>query len=343
MATYVIGDLQGCFETFQALLKQIGWTQQDRLWLVGDLVNRGPQSLDILEWILDRPSQVQTVLGNHDLHLLACLHGVSPTRKDTFQDCLSHPRAMEFKEWLRHQPLLFEEQGQAMVHAGVCPTWSWKEVQKRARRAEQALQSQVGLDEFVTIHRKIHRVKKKKKKNQTHSLTSEPSSLPQKISDPYLSPNPHPVAEQAVQLSSENSSLQTLSSSSSLSTSVPPWIDDLGWFTRVRTVRYLEDQRQVERDENFKGALSEIIPPNVPWFTLFEEIRKQRAFSYPNVIYFGHWAALGMYRSGHTFSLDTGCIWGRYLSAVRLEDGALFQHPTLEKAWTPKNQRSSRV
>ena len=302
MATYVIGDLQGCFDTFQALLKQINWTRDDRLWLVGDLVNRGPQSLEVLEWILGHSAQVQTVLGNHDLHLLACLHGLPPTHKDTFQDCLTHPRASEFKEWIRHQPLLFEEQGRAMVHAGFCPTWSWKDVQKRARSAERALQSDSGLDEFIEAHSKTHRAKKKK---QVHT---PPPPLP--------------------------------SSSPSPSSS---WIDDLGWFTRVRTVRYLEDQKSLHRDERFKGALSEIKPPNLPWFTLFEDVRKQRAFSYPNVIYFGHWAALGMYRSGHTFSLDTGCIWGRYLSAVRLEDGALFQHPTLEKAWTPKNQRSSHV
>lgn len=307
MATYVIGDLQGCFLTFQALLKQIKWTHDDRLWLVGDLVNRGPHSVQVLEWVMEHQNQVKVVLGNHDLHLLACLNGATPSSKDTFQECLTHSRADSFKEWLRFQPLMYEEANRAMLHAGFCPAWSWKDVQKRAQSIQAVLQSTEGLDLFTSLHQN-HLSKLKSKHRSKSSLDSSNSALKTKTTqDQY--------------------------------TESPQWMDDVGWFTRVRTVSFSSDLQSYQRNEKFKGALSEISSPNLPWFTVFEEHRLKQPFSYPNTIYFGHWAALGIHQSSSTFSLDTGCIWGRYLSAVRLEDGALFQHPTLEKAWTPKNQR----
>ncbi|HEV8715491.1 MAG TPA: metallophosphoesterase [Candidatus Binatia bacterium] len=103
MATYVIGDIHGCFQTFQNLLARIEFTpRQDRLWLVGDLVNRGPRSLEVLRWVRERERQVVVVLGNHDLHLLACAFGVAPPReKDTLGPVLQAEGREDLLGWLR--------------------------------------------------------------------------------------------------------------------------------------------------------------------------------------------------------------------------------------------------
>ena len=89
MATYVVGDIQGCFESFQALLQRMKWSNNDELWIVGDLVNRGPRSADVLRWCVANERQVRCVLGNHDIHLLACAGGKALGKKDTLEECLS--------------------------------------------------------------------------------------------------------------------------------------------------------------------------------------------------------------------------------------------------------------
>ncbi|MCH9649174.1 MAG: symmetrical bis(5'-nucleosyl)-tetraphosphatase [Deltaproteobacteria bacterium] len=145
MATYAIGDLHGCFETLQLLLAQLPFdSRRDRLWLVGDLVNRGPRSLETLRWAkrlhLEMAGRMTVVLGNHDLHLLAVGHGITETRNgDTLDEVLSAPDQSELLSWLRHRPLLHREQKHLLVHAGLLPRWSPSEAADLARRLEIAL------------------------------------------------------------------------------------------------------------------------------------------------------------------------------------------------------------
>src|SRR3954466_7647784 len=121
MATYAIGDVQGCFDELQALLKICGFkANKDRLWFVGDLVNRGPKSLEVLRFVRSLGDQAVTVLGNHDLHLVTQHEGFERRRKDdTFADVLAAPEAKELVAWLRLRPMMHVEGGQAMVHAGL--------------------------------------------------------------------------------------------------------------------------------------------------------------------------------------------------------------------------------
>jgi bis(5'-nucleosyl)-tetraphosphatase (symmetrical) len=131
MATYVIGDLQGCYAEFMALLERIHFDHQhDALWLVGDLVNRGPQSLDILRFLKNFSGTLHCVLGNHDLHLLACAENVRPIKSsDTFSEILCADDRNELLLWLRNQPFIYYDAQlhTVMSHAGVYPFWSLAE------------------------------------------------------------------------------------------------------------------------------------------------------------------------------------------------------------------------
>jgi bis(5'-nucleosyl)-tetraphosphatase (symmetrical) len=142
MATWVIGDIHGCFDSLQQWLATTGVdVRHDRLWLVGDLVNRGPRSLDCLRWAWEHRNQVTLVLGNHDIHLLACAWGVSEfKRKDTLEPILRAPDRQPLLDWLRHQPLLVTEGALTMVHAGIWPRWTLERAHHRARLAEAELQ-----------------------------------------------------------------------------------------------------------------------------------------------------------------------------------------------------------
>ena len=126
MATYAIGDVQGCFDELERLLVAVGFNRRnDRLWFVGDLVNRGPRSLDTLRFVKSLGDGAVTVLGNHDLHLLAVAEGFAKRRyDDTIDDILAAPDAPELLAWLRSQPLLHREGEFLMVHAGLLPGWT---------------------------------------------------------------------------------------------------------------------------------------------------------------------------------------------------------------------------
>jgi len=276
MATYVIGDVQGCAESLEALLERCELTRTDRVWFVGDIVNRGPQSLEALELIMSLGERARVVLGNHDLHLLACHVGAQPGRGDTIQAILEAPRREELISWLRSRPLLYEEGGVAMTHAGINPAWSWSEVQSRAQRAHKRLMSDDGLEQLAIAH---------------------PSRA-------QRGQAPHERAE---------------------------WIQDLAWFTRVRFIR------DGQLDERCKGGPSDAGPDEQPWYELYEDSLSRG--DRPERLIVGHWAALGLRLSSRLASLDTGCIWGRYLTALRLEDDALFMQSTIERALTPQHQR----
>lgn len=141
MATWVVGDVQGCFSTFQLLLDRIEFRpERDRLWFVGDLVNRGPDSLGMLRWARRHESSVVCVLGNHDLHLLAQREGVaSARRRDTLAPVFAAPDAGELCDWVARLPFVHREGGFLLVHAGVPPGWSLSEIETRAGAARDAL------------------------------------------------------------------------------------------------------------------------------------------------------------------------------------------------------------
>ncbi len=280
MSTYVIGDIQGCARTLHALLGQLNISGDDQLWCVGDLVNRGEGSLEVLRTLKGLGERARVVLGNHDLHLLACSAGAAQGKGDTLSECLAAPDAPELLSWLRARPLLHQEGELAMVHAGIDPRWSWAEAAERAREAERALQSADGLELLARYH-------PSRKSAALDGARDEP----------------------------------------------PRWVRDLAWFTRVRVV-----SATGEVDERHKGGPTDVTRGAQPWFTLYEG-RAPFDPARPKTLYFGHWAALGLRRGAQTFALDTGCIWGRYLTAARVEDGAIFQQAQLEGALVAHHQR----
>jgi len=140
MSTYAIGDLQGCYDPLRRLLDRVGFDPaHDRLWFVGDLVNRGPQSLQTLRFIHGLGAAALTVLGNHDLHLLAVAHGGRKGRRDTLDDILGAADRDALLEWLRRQPLLHEDGELALLHAGLPPQWDLHLARRCAREVEDVL------------------------------------------------------------------------------------------------------------------------------------------------------------------------------------------------------------
>ncbi|WP_223415948.1 MULTISPECIES: symmetrical bis(5'-nucleosyl)-tetraphosphatase [unclassified Pseudomonas] len=143
MATYAVGDLQGCLEPLKCLLKQVAFDPaRDKLWLVGDLVNRGPQSLETLRFLYSMRESLVCVLGNHDLHLLAAGHNIERLKKaDTLREILEAPDRVELLEWVRQQKLMHydEQRNIALVHAGIPPQWSLRKALKCAAEVEEAL------------------------------------------------------------------------------------------------------------------------------------------------------------------------------------------------------------
>ena len=154
MATYAIGDIQGCYHAFMALLLRLAFNpKQDKLWLVGDLINRGSGSLEVLRWCYQHQNSIKTVLGNHDLHALAVAHGLKLAhRGDTLQTILDASDAPELLAWLRHQPLMISENGYVMVHAGLLPQWSVTQALCLASEVECALQADSYLDFFANMY-----------------------------------------------------------------------------------------------------------------------------------------------------------------------------------------------
>lgn len=262
MATYAIGDIQGCYTSLRALLKKVNFAANDRLWLTGDLVNRGPSSLDVLRFVADLGDQAQTVLGNHDLHLLAIHSGTttfSPGK--TLLPVLAANDCDELMHWLKYQPLLIDDAdlGCVMVHAGIPHIWGLSTAIGLAGELESALQG----DDAKAFFK--------------HMYGNEPAC----------------------------------------------WQDDLSGYDRLRAItNYFTRMRFIAADGrlDFKanGGL-ETQPDNfAPWFAQARpEATKRRIIT-------GHWAALGLYQDSNVSSIDTGCVWGKELTARRLEDGAIF-------------------
>jgi len=264
MATFAIGDIQGCYIELQQLLASFNFDPaQDRLWLVGDLVNRGPGSVEVLRLVKSLGDAAITVLGNHDLHLLAVAEGMAKLHKsDTLDEVLNAPDRDELLDWLRHQRLLHAEGDYVLVHAGLMPQWSVAQAADLAREAEVKLRG----SKYVKFLERMY--------GNTPSV----------------------------------------------------WDDELTGYDRLRVIvnaftrlRVLSERGEMEF--RFKGELHNIPEGYVPWYEIPE--RQSRDAT----VIFGHWSALGLMLRENAIALDTGCLWGGPMTAIRLEDRKLFQVP----------------
>lgn len=257
MALYAIGDVQGCYDALQRLLDKIRFDPAaDMLWFTGDLVNRGSQSLQVLRFVSSLGSRAVSVLGNHDLHLLAVAAGAQKlSPRDTLNDVLAAPDRDALLGWLARCPLFHHDAaaGHCLVHAGLLPQWDLGAALACAREAEAAIAGpQAG--EFFR-----------------HMYGNQPDR----------------------------------------------WRDDLRGWDRLRLIvnvftrlRFCHPDGQA--DYEHKGPPGSAPRPLIPWFALAD--RKSRGLR----IIFGHWSLLGLWDKDGVIGIDTGCFWGRCLTAVRL-------------------------
>jgi bis(5'-nucleosyl)-tetraphosphatase (symmetrical) len=266
MARYAIGDIQGCMSSLERLLALIDFSHhRDQLWLVGDLVNRGPRSLDVLRWAREMGPAVTTVLGNHDLHLLARAAGVDePKKRDTLDDVLKARDCDRLIDWLRERPLVHADSSHILVHAGLHPAWT----AHKAKSLAGELQAQLRGPTW-------------------RAFLAQAQGKP------------------------------------------PRWREELGGGDRWRAIlaylvraRMLKDDGRVDPD--YDGPPTGAPKGTVAWFKFPE-----RAWTTHTVV-FGHWAALGLDLGPHHLGIDTGCVWGKSLTAVRLDDRSVFQVRAVE-------------
>jgi bis(5'-nucleosyl)-tetraphosphatase (symmetrical) len=260
MATYAVGDLQGCADEFEKLLERLSFDpQRDRLWFVGDLVNRGPRSLEVLRKVRALGAAATTVLGNHDLHLLAV--ALTPTERlkpqDTLGEILTARDRDELLEWLRRQPLLHHDAqlGYTLIHAGLPPQWDLALAQSCAQELESALRDDQGCIELFA-----------------HMYGDRPNR----------------------------------------------WSDELKGHDRLRFITNCLTRLRFCRPDGalelkYKGGLEKAPAHVTPWFRAPN--RRSRNLR----IVCGHWSALGYYEGDGVLSIDTGCVWGQKLCAVRLD------------------------
>ncbi len=255
MSIYAIGDIQGCFDDLLRLLDLIKFDEKsDQLWFAGDLVNRGPKSLETLRFVKSLGGSAQTVLGNHDLHLLATAYKQRiPHKKDSLSDVLDASDRDELIYWLRHQPLFHYNDNFCLLHAGLPPQWDFSQTKKMAKKAEKVLQSPDYMSFFKVMY----------------------GDKPNK------------------------------------------WSSDLIGMDRIRFIvncftrmRYCEANGRL--DFNYTSAVGTQPKHLMPWFVVPK--RKSTEMK----IIFGHWSTLGYYQEHNIHAIDTGCLWGGQLTAIKL-------------------------
>ena len=265
MADYAIGDIQGCYDPLLRLLEKIDFNERvDCLWFVGDLVNRGPQSLAVLRFIKNLPIPAKITLGNHDFHLLAKLFvkESKTNRDDTLYEVLKAEDAEELGHWLRQQGLLHYDLAlnSIVCHAGIAPAWNFAKAKACARELEEVLAGE-NFREFLE-----------------QMYGNEPNY----------------------------------------------WSDELEGMARLRAItNYFTRMRFCDKqghlDLSYKGTLAGAPANLVPWYAVPNRKPIEED------IVFGHWAALEGYSPDpHIFAIDTGCLWGGQLTALRLQDKKRF-------------------
>ena len=269
MATYAVGDIQGCYLEFRSLLELIGFNpHRDRLWLVGDLVNRGPGSLDTLRYVRDLGEAAITVLGNHDFHLLRLAAGFGKAhRDDTLTSILEAPDREDLIDWLGRQKLAHREGKWLMIHAGLIPEWSADRTLELAHEVEHVLASDMRSEFLDRLY------------------GDEPAR----------------------------------------------WNDALIGFDRWRVIvnvlarlRFCAADGTMEFREK-RGAAH----APAGYKAWFEHPHRQTA---DHIVVCGHWSTQQLMITPSVMMLDSGCLWGRALTAVRLEDRRVFQVPSSRPA-----------
>ncbi len=280
MAVYAIGDIQGCREPLERLLDAVSFDPStDQIWFVGDLVNRGPDSLGVLRLVRAMGEGAVTVLGNHDIHLLAVWSGHGRLKpNDTLRSVLDAEDSDELMEWLRRRPLMHLDLGlgYAMVHAGLPPAWSVDEAVGYARE----LEAELGGDRFIDF--------------MDHVYGNRPNE----------------------------------------------WSEDLSGYDRLRFItnaftrmRFTDANGALQL--RYKGAIEGAPEGYIPWF---ESRRSLRSAPDPVTLVTGHWSRLGFHHRDGVLSIDTGCLWGGTLTAVRLDPKGEGQRISLP---CPQAARSS--
>ena len=272
MSTYAIGDIQGCYSELQNLLNEINFDERrDELWFTGDLVNKGPKSLQTLRFIKALGVNAKITLGNHDLHLLAVAKNIQPLlKKDTIQEILAADDVKELIDWLKSRPLLITDDNLnfTMVHAGLPPQWSLENAKEFAKECELILQSE-----------KINKL------------------LAEMYGDtPNIWVN----------------SLQDYAKQRFI----------INCFTRIR---FCNSDGMLDFDT--KVAPGKQNTSLIPWYSLPNRKTKD------NKIIFGHWSTVHIgneknFKQYNVYPIDTGCLWGGRLTAMRLEDEKVFSVPS---------------
>lgn len=264
MATYIVGDLQGCFDELQLLLQKVQFNiQYDELWLVGDLVARGDQSLECLRFVKGLGNAAKTVLGNHDLHLIATALGLKPVKKkDRVEAIFAADDFNELIEWLRHQPLLRQHPKYhfLLCHAGISPDWNLSCAKKCAAEVEAVLQ----YGDYRTLIKEMY--------------GEQPDHWDEQLTG----------------------------------------IDRLRYIINVFTrMRFCYADHRL--DFACKTTLASAPDGIFPWYELDNPLYQQQP------ILFGHWASLvGETIPKGIYALDSGCVWGNYMTLLRWEDQQYF-------------------
>jgi bis(5'-nucleosyl)-tetraphosphatase (symmetrical) len=255
---YLIGDVQGCADALDRLLAELAFSpSRDRLHVLGDLVNRGPDSLGVLRRLHALEDCATSLLGNHDLHLLAVAAGVRPEhRSDTLRSILDAPDSARWIDWIRRRPLADTAHGWLLVHAGVVPQWDAEQTLALAREVETMLRGP-DLEGFLRVMY---------------------GNEPRRWSDALRGPD--------------------------------RWRFVINVLTRIR---FCTDDGTLEFGT--KDGAGQAPPGHRPWF----EVPGRRTAGHP--IATGHWSTLGLVSRRDLLAIDTGCVWGGRLTAVRIDGG----------------------
>lgn len=271
MATYAIGDIQGCYDEFRLLLKKIQFNPaSDRVWLAGDLISRGPKSLEVLNYVYNHQEQFDIVLGNHDLHLLAVYYTKSKlNKKDDLKRIFEADNCQTLMKWFRTQPMAVYDKSLnfLMTHAGVPPRWDLKQTLACAYELEEALANKKSAIDFFS-----------------HMYGNKPNRWHKGLKG----------------------------------------IERLRFITNALTrMRFCYADGKLDfKSKSQPGKQDKGLHP---WYEIGEVHKETR-------IVFGHWAALqGKAKQENIYAIDTGCVWGNKLTALRLEDQKRFSVPAIKK------------